>query len=225
MCIFSSVYFHMELHIKGWIHYEDLTFPSADQPVLIVWCLPSFEKHYSRTLQFLQCDISICNDNAYVPLDITLYVIYYLILLGDTLKICWQFCLRTRTKLIFFQAATRDFSSNQESPKGNKSALTTRSSSSISSITKKRVLFLDQENELASHQVQGTDNSQTSNLAWNASRREATLGVSRSVENLSVDPLSSWDCSPLASPNKSTDLKTQGSTRNSDSDNDWDLSR
>jgi hypothetical protein len=82
MSIFSYVYFCMELSIKGWIHYEDLMFPSADQQLLLVWCLQSLEKNYSRTLQFLQCDVSICNDSVYVPLDITMY----LLILSDFIK-------------------------------------------------------------------------------------------------------------------------------------------
>jgi hypothetical protein len=47
-----------------------------------------------------------------------------------------------------FQAATRDLSSDQESPRANKSVLKSPLSSSLGSITKKRVLFVDQENEL-----------------------------------------------------------------------------
>ncbi|XP_021916762.1 myosin heavy chain, non-muscle-like isoform X3 [Zootermopsis nevadensis] len=54
---------------------------------------------------------------------------------------------------------TRDLSSDEESPRANKSVLKSPLSSSLGSITKKRVLFVDQENEMA-------DNSRTKRLPW-----------------------------------------------------------
>jgi hypothetical protein len=123
-----------------------------------------------------------------------------------------------------FQTITRDLSSDLQSPGGNKSVLKTPSSS-LSSITKKRVLFVDQENELASQKNHVTENSMTKSLPWNASTIVATSGLHQSAETMAVKPLPSWDFSPLTSSNKSVKSSSQSSTRNSDSDSDWGPSR
>jgi hypothetical protein len=130
-------------------------------------------------------------------------------------------------KLIFSQAATKDLSSDQESPRGNKSVLKTSLSSSLGSITKKRVLFVDQENELASQKSQETDN-RTENLPQNMSEVVATSRLPQSAETVAVKSQSSWDSSPLRSPNKPVKFANQSnSRRNSDSDSDskWGLPR
>jgi hypothetical protein len=121
------------------------------------------------------------------------------------------------------QAITRDLSSDHGSPGGNKGVLKTPSSS-LGSITKKRVLFVDQENELDSQKNQENEKSMTKSLPWNASKIVATSGFRHSTETMAVKPkpLSSWDSSPLTSSNKSVKFSNESSTRNSDSDSDSD---
>jgi hypothetical protein len=83
-------------------------------------------------------------------------------------QILLVFCLETSKAVReSFQVATRDLSSDQESPRANKSALKSPLSTSLGSITKKKVLFVDQENELA-------DNSRTKRLPWYVSKEVAT---------------------------------------------------
>jgi hypothetical protein len=98
-------------------------------------------------------------------------------LISKYLQILLVFCLETSEVLReSFQVATGYLSSDQESPKANKSALKSPLSSSLSSITKKRVLFVDQENELA--------DNMTKQLPWYVSKIVATTRL-MAVEMLS----------------------------------------
>ncbi|XP_023705061.1 uncharacterized protein LOC111863203 isoform X2 [Cryptotermes secundus] len=118
------------------------------------------------------------------------------------------------------QTIIKDLSSDLESPGGNRSVLKTPSSS-LGSITKKRVLFVDQENELASQKNQETEDSMTKSSSWNASKIVATSELHQSAETTAVKLLSSWDSSPLTGLKRSVTSSNQSSTRNSDSDSDW----
>ncbi|PSN33890.1 hypothetical protein C0J52_09559 [Blattella germanica] len=109
----------------------------------------------------------------------------------------------------------QDFFSDHDSPRESKSAL--KSSSSMGSLTKKKVLFADQDSDDA-RQIK------TLSKPWNVSKVLATTRLSKSSEALAVKPSHSWDSSPVKSPAKSVTFAGRSEGKMSDSDSDWGLS-
>ncbi|KAJ9591405.1 hypothetical protein L9F63_002011 [Diploptera punctata] len=116
----------------------------------------------------------------------------------------------------------QEFSSDQESPRGSKSAL--KSSSSMGSITKKKkVLFADQDLDSNTDSEDNIQTQLTKTLPkpWNIAKVTTVSRFSKSSETIPIKPSIQ---SSLSSPSQNIKPTAQSSSKVSDSDSDWGLS-